>query len=354
MSDCFSVRAGRGDYEVRFVSDFAPALLDELQESDVLIVDENITRLYAAQLAPALTRSRHIAVKPTESLKSYQGVEPIILDLISRGFRKNNRLFAVGGGITQDVTAFIASILFRGVNWFFVPTTLLAQCDSCIGSKTSINFGEYKNQIGGFYPPSRIFIDLNLLSTLPRMDLQSGMGEMAHYFLVSGPDDYDRFKSLCSSAMDDLEILKVLVARSLAIKKAMVEIDEFDQGPRNVFNYGHTFGHAIESITDYAIPHGIAVAYGMDIANYISAKKGLIDHELRNDILGVLKTIWSGTRLAGIDVARYRQILLMDKKVVGNELHCILTRGLGAMFKSPLALDNETLGWMKACFDDYA
>lgn len=354
MSDGFTVRSHRGEYRVRFEDDFGPVLAGSLRDGDVMLIDARILELYRDRLAPALERARHITIDATEDRKSYQGVEPIMADLIESGFRKNHRLFAIGGGITQDVTAFMASILFRGVEWIFYPTTLLAQCDSCIGSKTSINFGKYKNQVGGFYPPVEIVIDLRFLDTLSELDFRSGMGEMAHYFLVSGREDFERLLREYDASFKDRDVLRKLILRSLEIKKGYVERDEYDEGPRNVFNYGHTFGHAIETVTDYRVPHGVAVSFGMDIANHISARKGYISEGLRREVRPLLEKIWDGTRLGRIDLEAYKRVLLKDKKAVGAELRCILTRGLGAMFKTPLELNDETTWWLAECFAEYA
>ena len=131
-----------------------------------------------------------IGLEAREDQKSYEGLIPVIQELINSGFRKNHRLIGIGGGIIQDITAFIASIMYRGVSWLFFPTTLLAQGDSCIGSKTSINFSEFKNQVGGFYPPNKILINTGFLDTLSKGDLQSGLGEMSHYFVVAGKNDF--------------------------------------------------------------------------------------------------------------------------------------------------------------------
>ena len=119
---------------------------------------------------------------------------PVIQHLIDNGFRKNHRLFGIGGGITQDITAFTSSIMYRGVDWLFYPTTLLAQGDSCIGSKTSINFGAFKNQIGGFYPPNKILINPDFLDSLSDAEMKSGLGEMCHYFIVASEADFKRYK----------------------------------------------------------------------------------------------------------------------------------------------------------------
>ena len=150
-----------------------------MKNGDFIIIDNKVKSLYTKYFEDILVNHNCIGIDASESQKSYQKVEPVINTLIEKGFRKNHRLIAIGGGITQDVTAFIASILYRGVQWYFFPTTLLAQGDSCIGSKTSINFGKFKNQVGGFYPPNKIYVDPKFLDSLSFKELQSGLGEMA-------------------------------------------------------------------------------------------------------------------------------------------------------------------------------
>ena len=132
MSDRFSVRSHKHVYDVRFEDDFAAVLEGHVQDGDVLVVDAHVRDLYADRLTPVLETSKHVIIEPSEERKSYQALTPFIQHLIESGFRKNHRLIAIGGGITQDVTAFTASIMYRGVDWIFYPTTLLAQCDSCI------------------------------------------------------------------------------------------------------------------------------------------------------------------------------------------------------------------------------
>ena len=291
-----------------------------------------------------------IGLEAREDQKSYEGLIPVIQELINSGFRKNHRLIGIGGGIIQDITAFTASILYRGVSWLFFPTTLLAQGDSCIGSKTSINFGKYKNQVGGFYPPNNIFINTGFLDTLSKGDLQSGLGEMSHYFVVAGKNDFQEYKKDYSNALSNKSVLAKMVSNSLKIKKGYIEIDEFDQKERQVFNYGHSFGHAIESLTDYAVPHGIAVSFGMDIANYISVKKKYIPMQVRNEIRELLEKIWIGYDIKNIDVEKFATALSKDKKNVGNELRLILCKGYGKVFKDAQCLDDEFRGWLKDYF----
>lgn len=336
----FSVSSFRGDYSVAF-SAWQAQLKREISDGDVAIIDANVVKLYPMVMS-SLEQNKIILINPDETVKSYASIGTIIEEVIASGFSKNNRLIAIGGGITQDVTSFAASILYRGVDWIFFPTNLATQADSCIGSKTSVNLGVYKNQLGGFHPPRKIFIDFEFCNTLTPIDICAGLGEMMHYFLVDGEIELSSFIHTIEDAKVNKRTLASLVVKSLLIKKSMIEIDEFDTGPRNVFNYGHTFGHAIEAATDYGVPHGIAVAYGMDLANILSVKAGLIDMQLRNKIRLMLRAISSIKDLPPIDKTRYFEAMSRDKKNVGQETKVILTRGLGDMFKTTIVLDNET------------
>ena len=349
----FTVKSVIHDYEVQFINDFGKTLNDELKDGDFLIVDNKIIELYAIHLSPLLEKYQYIGIDANEPQKSYHGIIPIIQTLIEKGFRKNHRLVAIGGGITQDVTAFISSIIYRGVNWIFFPTSLLAQGDSCIGSKTSINFGEYKNQIGGFYPPNQIFIYPGFIDTLTDSEMKSGMGEMLHYFIVSGKEDFEMYKNLYREAFHDKEILSMIIARSLEIKKGYIEKDEFDQNIRQVFNYGHSFGHAIETLTHYRIPHGIAVSFGMDMANFISVKMGFISEEIRNEIRVVTESIWQGYTINDIDLLFFIKALSKDKKNVGTKLGLILNKGYGNIFKNVMLADEKFTLWLKEYFTKY-
>lgn len=351
--NCLTVQSFKHAYKVRFEEDFAATLGEILLPGDVVTVDATVLKLYGKQLDPLFKEVSYIAIKPAEEQKSYQGLEPFINHLIDVGFRKNNRLIAIGGGITQDITAFTASIIFRGVDWFYFPTTLLAQCDSCIGSKTSINFGKIKNQLGNYYPPKEIVIDLSFLDTLSKLDFRSGMGEMLHYYLISGEEDFRRMLREYDRAFEDKAVLCELIYHSLDFKRSYVERDEFDQGPRNVFNYGHSFGHAIETLTDYTVPHGIAVSVGMDIANYLSLQLGYISVELYERMRALLEKNWGDIRLTNIPVKGFILALTRDKKNVGSEIRVILTKGPGRMFKTPLPLTAMVAGWFTEYFSSF-
>lgn len=337
------------DYHVSFVEDYRPSLSDELRDGDIVILDSRLTKLL--EIDNILDGRACIEIDATEAQKSYLALEPIIEGLITAGFRRNNRLVAIGGGITQDITSFISSIIYRGVDWIFYPTTLLAQGDSCVGGKTSINFGAYKNQLGNFYPPNEIFIDVSLLETLSELDLRSGIGEICHFFLIAGDDDYTLFKKLYTSALQrDKESLVKLVSRCLQIKKGFVEIDEFDHNERLVLNYGHSFGHAIESLSNYDVPHGIAVCYGMDLANFVSVKLNLLCRESYHELHQLLSEIWGETKLGKVNQDTLESALKRDKKNIGSDLRLILTKGVGSMFIVNVPANQDFSHWIREYF----
>lgn len=348
----FIIKSIVHDYSVEFIEDTAKALKELIKEGDWIIIDRKIKHFYSEELNPILECINYIDIDANESQKSYQGIEPIIQTLIEGGFRKNHHLIAIGGGITQDVTAFISSIMYRGTHWFFFPTTLLAQCDSCIGSKTSINFGEFKNQVGGFYPPNKIFINPHFIDTLTEDEMKSGLGEMLHYYVVSGEEDFLFYKNNFKKALSDKSVLASLIEKSLQIKKSYIEKDEFDRNIRQVFNYGHSFGHAIEAMTHYRVPHGIAVSYGMDMANFVSVKLGLIPKSVRDEIRAIVINFWPGFEISDLDVDIFIKALSKDKKNVGKQLGLILNKGYGQIFKNIMDNDEMFRSWMIEYFEN--
>ena len=343
----FIVKSKIQNYSVDFIEGIENILIQEIKKGDYIIIDRNIKNLHAEKLESILKNNKFIEIEATELQKSYSKIDPIIRTLIINGFKKNNRLIAIGGGITQDVTAFISSILYRGVDWLFFPTTLLSQGDSCIGSKTSINFEEFKNQIGGFHPPAKVFIYNPFTLTLSDAEIKSGMGEMLHYFIISGKKDFEFYKKYYKEAFSNKSILPVIISKSLKIKKTYIEKDEFDQNIRQVFNYGHSFGHAIESLTRYKIPHGVAVSFGIDIANFMSVKLGFLNPNIRNEIKEVTDYICRGYKINNLDANQFVDVLRKDKKNVGSKLGLILAKGYGNIFKNLTAPNNQFRDWLQ-------
>ena len=264
---------------------------------------------------------------------------------ISKGLKRNGHLVVIGGGVLQDIGCFVASVLFRGIAWSFVPTTLLAQADSCIGSKSSINVGPYKNQIGTFHPPECVLMVAGTRRTLPWDEIRSGLGEIIKLQLIAGPQAYAELVSDLAEVTQNSghQVISKWVGRSLSVKKAFIEEDEFDRGKRNILNYGHTFAHAFESATSYAIPHGIAVVIGILAASYLSSRIGWLTEADYRDLKKNLQD-WCkpyGRNLLGLKAVDLIRVIKHDKKNTASDVNCILTKGPGLMEKRVVDVDAE-------------
>ena len=339
-SDAFVVKSRFVDYEVLFVNDFVAPLTQSAVNDTIFIVDRKVFGLYESQFETVLAEEKVILIDALETNKNIDYCQVIITRLIKSEIKRNYTIVAVGGGIIQDISAFIASILYRGVIWVFFPTTLLSQADSCIGSKTSINMGEYKNLLGNFYPPSKIYIDINFLETLSVKEIKSGIGEILHFYFFAGNELAEEMMGNYDGILKTPNLLQKYIIASLMIKKEIIEIDEFDKNERNLFNYGHTFGHAIETLTKYEINHGQAVTMGMDIANYLSEKLGFMDKRTYKSMKTTLSKNIPELDIRKYDLEKFFHALSRDKKNIGENLVCILSQGPGKLVKKQIAFNN--------------
>lgn len=353
MSDKLTIRSRTGNYDVTFIENFAEVLKNQYKEDTFFIIDERLIQLYKDPFTSILNKEYYIPVKVKEQHKTLDYCQHLIQSLIGKSIRKNYTLVAFGGGIVQDITGFVSSILFRGIRWEFFPTTLLAQADSCVGSKTSINFNKYKNLLGNFYPPSNISIDVRFLETLPVSEIKSGIGEILHFFMIANSSLLTRLVDHYDELLSSPSKLKDYIIESLNIKKKVVEIDEYDRNERNVFNYGHTFGHAIETVSQYSVSHGQAVTMGMDIANFISLSMEKLDKQDFKFMHKLLLKNMPTFRLSVDMIEDYFTALSKDKKNIGKNLGCILSSGLGAMQKTQIPLDDKLKKVIIAYFETY-
>lgn len=315
------------DYEVHFceTDDF----LDGLKrfKERFYVVDANVHRCHAGGCLRGIAAEAPLVFPVSEERKSLDAVLELYDLLTARAAKRNLTLISVGGGILQDITGFAASTLYRGINWIYVPTTLLAQADSCIGSKTSLNYKRFKNLIGTFYPPAEVFIYTPFLATLDEVDFFSGVGEVVKLHIMGGEDTtrllIERFDAL---ARREPAALQFAVEQSLRIKQGYITEDEFDSGRRNMLNFGHCFGHAIESAADFAVPHGQAVVVGILLANIVARRRGLLSERLcdffaRELLLPSLRTRIRPEFLAPEAVV---EAMKKDKKRVGENLALIM------------------------------
>lgn len=314
------------DYSADFVREPITDKILSLQNRFV-IVDAKVMELYSQLIEPLLIKGQYYLLEAVEESKTVNKALEIINQIICLSTRKNTNLIAIGGGITQDVTCFISSILYRGVEWNFVPTTLLAQTDSCIGSKSSINYAQYKNLLGTFYPPSNVWIDTAFIKTLAQPDYLSGLGEIFKIAVMRGKTDfYDLQGKLPQLLKRESATLESNMEKTLAFKKKLIESDEFDRNERNILNFGHTFGHAVESVSDFRVPHGQGVSLGIVIANRISLRRNLIANNYCEDIQKALFQIITKEKLDTTYFEPSAMIPAMrkDKKFSGGLHTCIL------------------------------
>jgi len=327
MSKNFKIKSYRRTYEIKFEA-MSDSLIKQVSNKTFLLIDSNVDKHYPI-FKKHFNSDKIFVIEANEKNKSLEYCQNILGQLIERGIKKNHKIVAVGGGIVQDISGFISSILYRGIEWLFFPTTLLSQADSCIGSKTSINFGGAKNLLGTFYPPSEIYCCVELLSTLKQDDIKSGIGEILHYYLINGTLSIHNLMGSYDDIMNDYSKINPHIYESLQIKKEMIERDEFDQVERRIFNYGHTFGHAIEVISNYEVSHGRAVTLGMDLANYISASFGFISWDLYDKIHKLIKKNIPSYNMSSDKISAYFDTLSKDKKNIDDSITCILLNNIG-------------------------
>lgn len=319
-----SIQSHRGAYAVEFGTAPFRGLGAGPYDGCHFIVDARVAGLYARELAGVLASASVLRIEASEQAKSLERFPAYIEHLIGCGVRRDHRLVAIGGGILQDITAFIASTLLRGLDWEFQPTTLLAQADSCIGSKSSINVGSTKNILGTFCPPRSIYISSAVQATLDETDIRSGVGEMLKVHAIDGPQSFDAIAADYGRLCADAALMQTYVRRSLEIKQRLIEADEFDRGARLVMNYGHSFGHAIEAATEFGVPHGIAVTLGMDMANFVACRMGRLDQARFALMHEVLSRNARGYTTCDVPKDAFHRALGKDKKNRGDRLTLIL------------------------------
>lgn len=330
VSEKLVIQSHSGPYTVVFDDTLLSNNACLFEGTPHFLIDANVARLYASDLRAIVDHPNTIVIEATEENKSIGKIIPVIERLVLNKVRREHALVAVGGGIVQDITCFIASILLRGLPWRFVPTTLLAQADSCIGSKSSINLGATKNILGTFNPPQNTYIYTGFLETLAEKDIQSGVGEIIKVHAIGGIETFDRLATDFDLLFNNRAVLLKYIRSALLIKQRFIEEDEFDRGIRNIFNYGHSFGHAIESATNYAVPHGIAVTIGMDMANRVAAERGLLPRAHYYRMHTILRKNYEDYAKIAIPVDVMLSALMKDKKNTSTMLGLIFPVGADA------------------------
>lgn len=260
MYETFSIQSKNASYDVKIGEGYISSGNSLPGNAEILLIDQQVGNLW-----PLIINGAVIEIKAIEELKTLETAAQLIEQLRLYGANRSSNIRAIGGGIIQDLSTFASSVYMRGIDWIYCPTTLLGMVDSCIGGKSSINVGKFKNIAGNFYPPKEIWIDVAFCRTLSAVDQVAGLCEAVKICYADEGIAFDHYLSLTSHIKDNLtdQFLMEMIDLTLKTKKRFIEEDEFDAGIRLLLNFGHTFGHAFEAATQFKITHGVAVGLGM-------------------------------------------------------------------------------------------
>lgn len=331
------------DYDVLFAPSIRAAIeLALADQGEVLVVcDENVAQLHNEALANVLQSHPTYLVAASEDTKSLTGVTELVDWLIDQRAVRSATILAIGGGCIQDLVSFTAHLYYRGINWAFIPTTVLSQSDSCIGAKSGINVLPFKNQLGALHSPRRVAIATEFLSTLPDIELASGYGEIVKLSVTSSHS----FLSRLTAALDEGGIrnndLLELIRASLRAKQEIIEIDEYETDLRRILNYGHSFGHALEAISGHAIPHGLSVLWGIDVINWLGARWGVTDVGIAQQLSALIREHFEYRMPVRPTAPELMAQLNRDKKVSQGVMNFAVLETEGIFCILPRALDQE-------------
>jgi len=287
-----------------------PALLASLQKSDFMVI--------ATQMPAG------------EDHKNIETASKLYDHVLRAGVERSTPILALGGGVIGDVVGFVAATVLRGVPLVQIPTTLLAMVDASVGGKTGVNHSVGKNLIGAFHQPIAVLIDPNVLKTLPARELRSGLAECIKHDIIRDDDGFAKLEQNISRALAlDMEYLTELIAHNVAIKAKVVESDPFEKGDRAHLNFGHTFGHAIETVSHYAYAHGECVALGMVAAARLAVSLKTLDQNSADRIAALIKK--AGLPASGLKLSldEVMSAMFFDKKVKTGKIRFVLPDRIG-------------------------
>ncbi len=324
------------EYEIDFISD-----LDSLWSSVrkqigdrkfLAVTDKNVL-----EKVKGVSGFDPVVIKPGESEKNLKNIEIILQGGFEKELDRHSVLVAIGGGVIGDMTGFAASLYMRGIPVIQVPTTLLAMVDSSIGGKTGVDCAQGKNLIGSFHAPERVIICREALDTLPKEEIQNGLGEMIKHGILGDEKHFEDLETLSQSLPRgekqskknlDVDGIFGLVQDSIAVKHKIVESDERESGIRGFLNLGHTFGHAIEHISKYEIPHGRAVAIGCVMAANFALDKEMCDEETVDRIENIFHQFGIET-FCDFPESEIFAAMKTDKKQKDGKVKLVLPRKIG-------------------------
>ena len=334
VSNNFVIKSSLKNYRVVWDNDKISKSINPLfkDKNNIFLIDRRVYKLYFKKMS----LNKVFLMNASENLKNVNQAIKFTDFLIKQNATKQNNVIVIGGGIIQDVAAFACAMFKRGIPWTLIPTTLLSITDSCIGAKTGLNYGSTKNIHALFSAPQKIIINLEFIKTLRSEDIISGIGESLKLSIIGGAKSLEIFNKNINAAVkhNSQKSLKKIIINSLYIKKEVIEFDEFEFNHRRSLNYGHSVGHALEILSNYKIPHGISIIFGILMENEISYETyGMkrTDLELIKEIVRKIDVpIKFIKKLKDINYSGISNILTRDKKTIGKILKlAVPTKELG-------------------------
>ena len=332
------VDLGENSYNISIEKGMLSRLGDEVKklyngEKVFIITDENVNKYYGEKVEESLKKAgfntRKLVLKAGEETKSFNTLPIIYNELLDFKLTRKELIITLGGGVIGDLGGFAASSFLRGVPFIQIPTSLLAQVDSSVGGKVAVDLPKGKNLVGSFYQPKAVFIDPEVLNTLPEKFYKDGMGEVIKYGCIKDKDLFDKLYSL-KNREEVMEHIEEIVYTCCDIKRIVVEKDEKDLGERMLLNFGHTLGHAIETFYNYkGYSHGEAVSVGMYNITLKSEKLGMTDEGTAERIKNILINYGLPYEMNIDDNEAIVNTIALDKKNLGSVLKIILLKSIG-------------------------
>lgn len=339
----FYVQGEQVSYPIFFANTF-DFLLDALEETGLgkqkicIITDQNVDMYYAniiiKQLQIKYDRIFKFVMPPGEKHKHLETIYQIYNFFLENQLDRQSVVIALGGGVVGDMAGFAAATYLRGLPFIQIPTSLLSQVDSSVGGKVGVDFQKHKNLVGSFYQPKFVYINPSTLQTLPTREINAGMAEVIKHGLILDKSYYDFVKQHRQEVMDLCpNTMTKMIRRSCELKSSIVKEDEKEVGLREILNFGHTLGHAIETLLDFTLLHGECVAIGMIGAAYLSYQIGELSLIQFEDIKQTILAYDLPVKSLNIDEIKLYEQLFMDKKVKQDKLSFVLLSKIGEAFR---------------------
>ena len=351
---CMDVKKdGQFCYHIYLEPDFVklPEAVEPLNIKErklCIVADSTTAELYGAELKEILketcTYVSMFVFPAGEVNKTLNTVRDLYEHLILEKFDRKDMLVALGGGVVGDLTGFAAATYLRGIGFIQIPTTLLSQVDSSIGGKTGVDFDAYKNMVGAFHMPRLVYMNLNVLKTLPDRQFACGMGEIIKHGLIQDADYLEKLSTYQREIREkNYAALLWMVAGSCKVKRHVVEEDPTEQGIRAWLNFGHTIGHSVEKLKDFTLCHGECVAIGCAAAAWMSWKRGLISEKEKEAAEQLLLDYQLPVRVKGLKPEDIVKTTKMDKKMDAGKVKFVLLKKIGEAFVTRDVEDEELL-----------